>query len=228
MAGREGVDVRGLDQPGIAALTRQSVVKAWPAGSMPAVAEIGVREAVLGDLPQIAAVALCGRAGRGVGRGGRRLHHAPACARPGGGRGLPAVPSSASAPPAPIGSGPARGQHAVRPVRRPAAARKRLRARDAGGAVAGPRAPDDVQQPARACAAAVHQLRAGCLVAPAVPARPGRTPCPRRMAGGPSRPPRPRWPRSNWPGPESTGRTIISRGLAARAGPACWPGAAAR
>ena len=36
---------------------------------------------------------------------------------------------------------------------------------------------------------------------------------------------RPRW---NWPGPESTGPTTISRGPAARTGPVSWPGATAR
>jgi GNAT superfamily N-acetyltransferase len=56
----------------------------------------------------------------------------------------------------------------------------------------------------------------------------GRVDAWRRPGGGRSRPPRPRWPRWNWPGPARTGPVTISRGRGGRAELACWPGAAVR
>ena len=79
-----------------------------PRGNIPAVAEIEVREAVHADLPQIAAVALADRAGRGVGRRRPRVHDPSPRPRPRGrrrgrrfGRRLRRHPARSAAAPAP-------------------------------------------------------------------------------------------------------------------------------
>ena len=89
--------------------------------------------------------------------------------------------------------------------------------------------PDDLQQHARARAAAVHELRPGRLVAAAVPGRrrPGAAP-PGRL-GNRGRRARPRWPRWSSAGPAPTGARITGPGPTGRTAAACWwPGTARR